>query len=67
MQLHSEHGLQALALDEDEIGEGGRNFLVNACKSVGIDALKSQMETHKSRVAAIFDRVLTGTGQLPQK
>ncbi|WP_107495835.1 glutamine-synthetase adenylyltransferase [Thalassobius sp. I31.1] len=55
------------ALDEDEIGEGGRNFLVNACKSVGIDALKSQMETHKSRVAAIFDRVLTGTGQLPQK
>lgn len=53
------------ALDEDEIGEGGRNFLVNACKSVGIDALKSQMETHKARVAAIFDRVLTA-GKAPE-
>ena len=49
------------ALDETTIGEGGRKFLLQACESVGIDALKSQLAVHKSRVAEIFDRILTST------
>ena len=54
----AERLLTAGALNEDEIGEGGRKFLLSSCESVGIDALKSQVETHKKQVAAIFDRIL---------